>query len=116
MKKRAEINSGRNSSSGIFYGWWIVLAAFLNLFFSVGIIYYGFPAFYPAFVSSLGFTHAQVTLGFLVGFSIPFGLLAGILIDRIGARWVILSGVAFIGTAGISHHFVRREWRITTWY
>jgi hypothetical protein len=38
----------------VFYGWWIATAAFLNLFFAVGIIFYGFPFFYPAFVESLG--------------------------------------------------------------
>jgi MFS family permease len=85
---------------GIFYGWWIVVAAFLNLFFAVGIIFYGFPVFYPALVESLGFTRAQVTQGFLLGFlvaGLPFGLLAGAVIDRIGARWVILSGAGLIG-------------------
>src|SRR5260370_33360325 len=55
-------------STRVFYGWWIVVAAFLNLFFAVGIIFYGFPVFYPAFVESLGFTRAQVTQGFLLGF------------------------------------------------
>ena len=102
-----------NRKSGqMFYGWWIVVAAFLNLFFAVGIIFYGFPVFYPAFVSALGFTRAQVTQGFLLGFlaiGLPFGLLAGVLIDRIGARWVILSGVGFIGlpliAMGFMHHF-----------
>jgi len=77
-------------SPRFFYGWWIVVAAFLNLFFSVGIIFYGFPVFYPEFVASLGFTRAQVTQGFLLGFLIvglPTGLLAGVLIDWIGARW-----------------------------
>ncbi|MEO6829472.1 MAG: MFS transporter, partial [Acidobacteriaceae bacterium] len=87
-------------SSRIFYGWWIVAAAFLNLFFTTGIIFYGFPVFYPAFISALGFTRAQVTQGFLLGIlvvGLPCGLLAGALIDRIGARWIILSGVAFVG-------------------
>jgi hypothetical protein len=37
----------------VFYGWWIVLAAFLNLFFAVGIVFYGFPVFYPPLVASL---------------------------------------------------------------
>ena len=85
---------------GNFYGWWIVLAAFLNLFFAVGIIFYGFPVLYPAFVESLGFTRTQVTQGFLLGFlvaGLPFGFLAGVLIDRVGARWVILTGVGLIG-------------------
>ncbi|HTU50678.1 MAG TPA: MFS transporter [Acidobacteriaceae bacterium] len=84
----------------LFYGWWIVAAAFLNLFFTTGVIYYGFPVFYPAFVASLGFTRAQVTQGFLLGallVGLPFGLFAGTLIDRVGARGVILSGIGLIG-------------------
>ncbi len=99
MIKPAQLPS-TSSPAGIFYGWWIVGAAFLNLFFTTGVIYYGFPVFYPAFVASLGFTRAQVTQGFLVGalvFGLPFGLFAGTLIDRVGARSVILSGIALIG-------------------
>ena len=101
-------------SSPVFYGWWIVAAAFLNLFFAVGIIFYGFPVFYPSFVNSLGFTHAQVTQGFLVGalvIGLPFGLLVGTWIDRIGARWVILSGVAFVGLPLIFMGFMTRFWQ-----
>ena len=89
-----------DSPTGFFYGWWIVGAAFLNLFFTTGVIYYGFPVFYPAFVASLGFTRAQVTQGFLLGalvVGLPFGLFAGTLIDRVGARRVILSGIGLIG-------------------
>jgi MFS family permease len=94
--------SGRTTgeTGRIFYGWWVVVAAFLNLFFAVGIIFYGFPVFYTSFVESLGFTRAQVTQGFLLGFLIiglPFGLLVGAIIDRIGARWVIVTGVGFVG-------------------
>jgi len=112
------IKSGQSRDSDpsprIFYGWWIVLAAFLNLFFAVGIIFYGFPVFYPAFVASLGFTRTQVTQGFLLGFllvGLPFGLLAGALIDRIGARWVILSGVGFIGIPLILMGSMTRFWQ-----
>ena len=100
-------------STHIFYGWWIVVAAFLNLFFAVGIIFYGFPVFYPALVESLGFTRAEVTQGFLLGFLIvglPFGLLAGALIDRIGARWVILCGVGFIGISLVFMGFITKFW------
>src|SRR5438132_14429018 len=90
-----------NAETGrIFYGWWVVAAAFLNLFFVVGIIFYGFPVFYASFVESLGFSRAQVTQGFLLGFLIiglPFGLLAGAVIDRVGARWVIVTGAGIVG-------------------
>lgn len=105
--------TNRNSAR-MFYGWWIVVAASLNLFFAVGIIFYGFPVFYPAFVSALGFTRAQVTQGFLLGFLAigpPFGILAGVLIDRIGARWVILSGVGFIGLPLIAMGFMQHFWQ-----
>jgi len=102
------------SSTRVFYGWWIVLAAFLNLFFSVGIIYYGFPVFYPSMVDGLGFTRAQLTQGFLVGFVVAgllFGLLAGILIDRLGARQVIRLGIWCVGLPLILMGHMTRVWQ-----
>jgi MFS family permease len=104
----------KNPSSRIFYGWWIVVAAFLNLFFVVGIIFYGFPVFYPYFVDSLGFTRAQVTQGFFLGFlfaGLPFGILAGIIIDRIGARSVILAGAALVGVPLLLMGLMTRFWQ-----
>jgi len=100
-----------------FYGWWIVVAAFLNLFCSTGVIYYGFPVFYPSLVSSLGFSRAQVTQGFLLGFilvGLPFGYIAGILIDKIGARRVILYGVAFISVPLFLMGFMTKLWQYET--
>jgi MFS family permease len=113
---RQSVGSDRHfdDSPRLFYGWRIVAAAFLNLFVSVGIIYYGFPVFYPAFVAALGFTRAQVMQGFLLGFlvvGIPFGFLAGVLIDRMGARRVILAGVGFIGIPLVLMGFMTRFWQ-----
>jgi MFS family permease len=99
---------------GIYYGWWIVLAAFLNLFFLVGIVFYGFPVFYPYFVESLDFTRAQVTQGFLLGFlfaGLPFGVLAGSLIDKFGAQRVILGGVALAGSSLLLMSFMKHFWQ-----
>jgi MFS family permease len=98
----------------VFYGWWIVLAAFLNLFFSVGIIYYGFPVFYPSLVESLGFTRAQLTQGFLIGFAVSallLGILAGVLIDRFGTRSVIRVGIAFVGLSLILMGSMAHLWQ-----
>ena len=98
----------------IFYGWWIVAAAFLNLFLAVGVIFYGFPVFYSAFVKYLGFTRAQVTQGFLFGFlfaGLPFGLPAGAVIDRIGVRWVILSGVVLSGISLLLMGSITKLWQ-----
>ena len=101
-------------SKRIFYGWWIVVAAFVNLFFIVGIIFYGFPLFYPSFVESLGFTRAQVTQGFFLGFllaGLPLGFLAGALIDRIGARFVILCGVGLVGCSLLLMGSMTKFWQ-----
>jgi MFS family permease len=79
----------------------------------VGIIFYGFPVFYPELVGSLGFTRAQVTEGFLIGFfaaGLPFGLLAGAVIDRVGARSVILAGTGLIGISLMLMGFITRLW------
>ena len=98
----------------VFYGWWIVLAAFLNLFFSVGIVFYGFPVFYPSMVDSLGFTRAQLTQGFLVGFVVAallFGILAGVLIDRLGSRQVIRIGIWCVGLPLILMGSMTRLWQ-----
>jgi MFS family permease len=103
-----------NPSNRIYYGWWVVFAAFLNLFFVVGIIFYGFPVFYPYFIESLGFTRAEVTQGFLLGFllvGLPFGIVAGTLIDRIGARFVILSGVGLVGVPLLLMGSMTRFWQ-----
>ncbi len=82
----------------VFYGWWVDLAAFLNLFFTVGIVFYGLPVFYPSLVDSLKFSRSQVTQGMFLGFLIVaplFGFL-GALIDRIGARRVIRFGIFLV--------------------
>ena len=102
------------SNARVYYGWWIVLSAFLNLFFVVGIIFYGFPVFYPYFVESLSFSRAQVTQGFFLGFlfaGLPFGIFAGTLIDRIGARFVVLVGVGLVGLSLLLMGWMNRFWQ-----
>lgn len=98
----------------VFYGWWIVVASFLNLFCSVGIVYYGFPVFYPSIIDELGFTRAQATQGFLLGFVVAallFGILAGVLIDRLGARQVIRIGIWCVGLPLILMGSMTRLWQ-----
>ncbi len=102
------------SGDTIFYGWWIVLAAFLNLFFSVGTVYYGFPVFYQSLIADLGFSRSEVTQGFLLGaliIGLPAGLAAGTLIDKYGARQIILAGVGLIGAPLILMGFIHHLWQ-----
>ncbi len=93
------MNARQANSSRLFYGWWVALAAFLNLFFAVGIVFYGLPVFYASLVDSLGFRRAQVTEGIFWGFVLvaPFVYFLGAFIDRFGAKRVILVGLLFVG-------------------
>ena len=97
----------------VFYGWWVDLAAFLNLFFAVGLVFYGLPVFYPSLVDSLGFTRSQVTAGIFWGFVITaplFGFL-GALIDRVGARVVILAGTVLVALPLVLMGRMTRLWQ-----
>jgi MFS family permease len=107
-------NAVSHTSGETYYGWWIVVAAFLNLFLVVGVIFYGFPAFYPYFIQDLHFSRAQLTQGFLLGFlfaGLPFGIIAGALIDRIGARAVILAGIGLVSASLILMSRVSQFWQ-----
>lgn len=85
----------------MFFGWWMVLAAFVNLFFAVGLVFYGLPVFYTSLVDSLHFTRSQVAQGLFVGFVIvaPAFVFMGALLDRVGARQVLRVGVLVVGLA-----------------
>jgi MFS family permease len=97
----------------IFYGWWVVAAAFLNLFLTVGVVFYGLPVFYPELVRNLGFSRSQVTEGILIGFLIvaPFVGYLGSLIDRRGARSVIRFGLIFVGGPLILMGWMTHLWQ-----
>jgi MFS family permease len=97
----------------IFYGWWVVLAAFLNLFFTVGVMFYGLPVFYPSLVESLRFSRAQLSTGFLLGFAfvaLPVGILAGTLIDRVGPQKMISVGIWLVGLSLVLMGSMNRLW------
>ncbi len=110
-KWRRTLNKGTRLRT--FYGWWVVLAAFLNLFFAVGILFYGLPVFYPSLVESLHFTRAQLTTGFLLGFTgaaLPVGIAAGVLIDRVGPKKVIAVGIWLVGLSLVLMGSMTRLW------
>lgn len=102
----------QTASARGFYGWWIVLAAFLNLFFAVGLVFYGLPVFYTSLVDSLHFTRSQVAQGLFLGFVIvapAFGFM-GALLDRIGARRVLRVGILLVALAFVLMGGMHRLW------
>jgi MFS family permease len=102
----------QTASPRVFYGWWVVLAAFMNLFFAVGLVFYGLPVFYTSLVDSLHFTRSQVAQGMFLGFVIvapAFGFM-GALIDRVGARRVLRVGIVMVALPLVLMAWMTRLW------
>jgi MFS transporter, OFA family, oxalate/formate antiporter len=80
--------------SRVFYGWWIVGAAFIITLFVSGSMFQSFTAFFEPVANEFGWSYAEVSLGFSLR-SMAMGLLApivGILVDRLGPRKLIFFG------------------------
>lgn len=89
--------------SRVFYGWWIVGASFLSLFYTGGIVRLGFTAFFEPIANEFGWSYTQISLGASLQ-GIEMGLLAplvGLLIDRGGPRRLMFGGIIILGLGQI---------------
>ncbi|HLH36089.1 MAG TPA: MFS transporter [Alloacidobacterium sp.] len=98
--------SSRPNSQGI----QVAVTAFIVMFCTVGLTLWGLPYYYDFMVRQFGWTRSQVTSGNAVSkilFGPAFGFLAGWMVDRVGPRRVMMTGiviasVALIGLGTIS--------------
>lgn len=90
----------------IFYGWWVVAVSSLLGMFGNGSISQGFPRFFVPIRTELGLTSAQMSLVFSLARAegSAGGPLVGWVVDRFGARPMILAGglMAGVGTILLS--------------
>ncbi|HEY6293168.1 MAG TPA: MFS transporter [Terriglobia bacterium] len=95
------MNSKRHS---LFYGWWVVLTAAVGLFWGPPITVYSFTVFLKPLMHDFHASRAAVSFGYTlhaiaVVISAPLG---GWLIDRYGARKVMLPAMAMFGSILLS--------------
>ena len=86
------------SRAGFFFGWWVVFASATVLFFTGGTFFYGFGALFNPIVNEFGWSRAAVALAFSLrtevgGIAAP---VVGFLVDRLGARRLMVFGVATV--------------------
>jgi MFS family permease len=96
-------------SGGIFYGWWIVVVAAVGMFMGYGAIFnFTFGVFSAATSREFAWSRSAVSLGYalsLVAYAVtsPF---IGRLVDRFGARRVIVPSMLLFGLALMSFYFL----------
>ena len=86
-------------SQRTFYGWWIVLASAVGLFWGVPITVYSFSVFFKPLMQEFHVGRAAISLAFTLKL-VTAALCAapvGWLTDRFGTRRVILTGTAIFG-------------------
>ena len=94
-------------------------AAFLSLFSLVGIMFYGLPFFFDFWIKEFGWSRSIITSGNAVGKLVIgpiFGFFAGWIIDRFGARRLMLTGIVMGGLALIGLSIMTSLWQFYVFY
>jgi len=83
----------------VFYGWWVVLAAFLISVYVGSCTFFGFTAMFEPMVREFGWSYAEISFasslrGLEMGFLAP---VVGVLVDRFGPRKILLVGIVATG-------------------
>lgn len=96
-----------------FYGYWIILAAFVSQFVAMGVFSYVLGPFMMPMIEDLGWTRAEFTLSrslgqFVMGMT---GFLIGAWVDRFGPRPLMLVGAAVMAVTLALHALVNTIWQ-----
>jgi MFS family permease len=110
----------RNARPKVFYGWWVALTAALGLFLNTAtIVVFSFGFFAKAMGQEFHTGRARISLAFTIhnvtsAVCVP---LAGRLVDRYGARRVLLPSTALLGLILVSSWFLSRAiWQLYVLY
>jgi MFS family permease len=104
----------------LFYGWIVVAASAIGLFLGAfPIVAFSFGVFFPSFAREFGGSRAAISLAFTVH-NVLSGVLAvfiGRIADRVGARRIILPGLALLGVMLVSAVAIGRSlWELYLFY
>jgi MFS family permease len=103
----------------VFYGWWVVFASSVGLFWSVPISVYSFSVFLKPLMQEFHAGRAAVSLGFTLQLitGAATAPLLGWLLDRYGARRVILVGTSIFGMLLLANRaFSGSIWQLYLFY
>ncbi len=105
------------TSHPAFYGWYILAASFLLLFFQTG-TRFSFGIMFKPMLAELGWNRAAISSGFflnMVFFALTMSV-AGRLYDRYGPRWVIVISTMLLAAGYMCTAWVRSLWQFHLFY
>jgi sugar phosphate permease len=98
--------------SGIFYGWWVVVATSVIHLWGAGTFYYSFTAFFNPIVDEFGWSYAATSVAASIR-SVEAGIaspLVGFAADRFGSRRLLLAGSLLTGLGFILLSHIQSLW------
>lgn len=103
-----------SGTSKRFYGYYIVGATFITLFFCWGMVLNTFPVFVKPLTEDMGWTRGALAVASLTGAltSILLFPIAGKIIDRIGVRPVMIVGAGTIGVSLLAGSQIQHLWQV----
>lgn len=96
----------------MFYGYWLIGAAFIAQFVSIGMYSYVLGSFMTPMIEELGWSRAEFTLTRTIGQLVMafVGVFVGSRIDRFGGRPIMLIGATVLAGALVAHSQVETLW------
>jgi MFS family permease len=102
----------------VFHGWYVVYAVALVMTTTAGLAFYNLPVLLDAFVTERNFPvslASSATASFFIAAGLA-GVVAGQLVDRIDARYVIIGSASLATLALLSIGVLREPWQLFAFY
>lgn len=101
------------ASSRYYYGYYLIAAAFVAQFVSIGIISYVAGSFMAPMSDDLGWSRAEFTLARTLGQVVMSftGFFVGAYVDRLGGRRLMLIGTAILSVSLMLHSQLTQLWQ-----